>query len=106
MTVAAGIKTYMEMFFPPQGGYISVEESDPNYLLLLELFKLLEDFLMILDKGLQKLITEDKRNLCPNIINSEEDLRKFFDKSYEKCDEYQGVHKEIRERCRIDELMA
>ena len=105
MTVAAGIKTYMEMFFPPQGGYISVEESNPNYLLLLELFRLLEDFLMMLDRGLKK-ITEKKRNLCPNIIKSEEDFRNFLDKSYTKRDEYQGVHKEIRERCRIDELMA
>ena len=107
VTVGEGIKTYLNLFFAPEGGYISLteltESSPQNYLLLLELFYLIESFMKMLDKGIEELNEQQKKlsqlDARGGCILPEKTFQDFIRISRDMLDKkYRNVHREVGDR--------
>ena len=94
----------MGLFFAREG-YNVLETENPNYHMLLELFKALESFLVTLNKGLETLDYHNDR-LVPHIFATARLREDALDLYSRRLDEFYAVLRGIRERSKIDLLMA
>ena len=104
-TVGDGLKTYMGLFFAQHSYQVLDEQINANYIMLIELFQVIENFLSTLKRGLD-ILERNSRRLIPQILNDRTQVKMMFNICFKKLHEFLQAHHEIRDRCHIDFLMA
>ena len=97
-TVGDGLMTYMGLFFAQHGYQVLDEHINVNYIMLIELFQVIENFLATLKRGLD-ILERNSRRLVPSILNDRDQVKAMFNICFKKLHEFLKAHHEIRDRC-------